>query len=145
MDKIGALERAEHVLKVVSPEYVGKVGRETIEMLTEELSKDEMALRAENDRLKRLCRYQYMTLGYYSTPYNYDTKNIAYHPETGQAASGIMCDGGHDARQASAVSRALGFDGDEICSWAGPGVKVLYGEELEAEYKQWLDKRLGKT
>lgn len=54
----------------------------------------------EIDNLRKAARYAYLTLGYYATPYNYDSKNIAYHPLTGKAASGIMFDGGSDAREA---------------------------------------------
>ena len=98
----------------------------------------------ENDHLKRLCRFQYLTLGYYGTHYNYDPKNIVYNPTSGEPASGVMSDGGHSARQAHFIARDLGFDGDDICSWPGPGVKSLWGEDLEAQYKKWFENRTGK-
>lgn len=112
-----------------------------IEHLENEIEK----LREENERLKKLCRIQFITLGYYGTHYNYDQKNIVYHPISGEPASGIMHDGGQDARQASAFARALGFTGDEISAWPGPGdIKLLYGDELEAEYAAWYENQTGK-
>lgn len=143
--KPGVIERAREMLKnVTMPEYFLKIGREQIEILIGELEKDETTLREENDKLKRLCRYQYMTLGYYGTHHNYDESKIVYHPMSGKAASGIMEDGGRDARQAQFVARDLGFTGDEICAWAGPGVKTLWGDELEAAYAEWFEKQTGK-
>lgn len=78
----------------------------------------------ENDRLKRLCRFQWMTLGYYSTPYNYDPKNIVIHPISGEVCSGILHDGGEQAREADEVMKKLGFTADEIRSWPGPKTVV---------------------
>jgi len=72
------------------------------------------------DKLKRLCRFQFLTLGYYATPYNYDDKNNIYHPITGEPASGIKVDGGQEAREANDLIEKLGFTKDEIRSWPGP-------------------------
>lgn len=143
--KPGVIERArEMVRNVTAPEYFLKIGQECIADLIGELEKDETALREENDKLKRLCRFQFMTLGYYGTHHNYDPKKIVYHPISGEAASGIMQDGGREARQAQFIARDLGFDGDEICAWPGPGVKSLWGDELESAYAAWFEKRTGK-
>jgi len=54
----------------------------------------------EVERLRKAVRYLYLTLGYYATDYNYDPKNICYHPLTGQPASGIMFDGPDQAKEA---------------------------------------------
>lgn len=119
-EKWHVIKEAENVLENVAPQYFFRIGRETILALIAALQKDEAALRSENDRLKRACRYMYLTLGYYGTPYNYDRKNWATHPLTGEIASGIMHDGGRDARDAHAAVHDLGFTQDEIGSWGGP-------------------------
>jgi len=54
----------------------------------------------EMANLRKAFRYMYLTLGYYGTPYNYDPDNVVYHPVSGQPASGILVDGGSDAREA---------------------------------------------
>ena len=74
------------------------------------------------DKLKRLCRFQFLTLGYYATEFNYDNKNTAYHPITGEITSGIMFDKGQQAKEAQKIAKELGFTGDEIRSWKGPKV-----------------------
>jgi len=75
------------------------------------------------DKLKRLCRYQFFTLGFYGTPYNYDDQYIAYHPIDGSPQSGIKHDGGGQAREAKRVMIELGFSPEEVSSWKGPFVK----------------------
>lgn len=95
-------------------------------------------LKAENDRLKRLCRFQAFTLGFYGTPYNYNDANIAYHPISGQAASGIKADGGNDARQCAGVALLLGFTHAEISSWPGPGIEIPYGDKVNELYLKYL-------
>jgi hypothetical protein len=66
----------------------------------------------ENERLKRLCRFQFLTLGFYRTKWNYNEGNTSY--------SGIMFDGGREATEANEMAKKLGFTADEICSWKGP-------------------------
>jgi len=119
-EKWHVIKEAENVLENVAPSYFFRIGRETILALIAALQKDETALRSENDRLKRACRYMYLTLGYYSTPYNYDPKNWVIHPISGERASGIMHDGGRDAKDAQAAVSDLGFTAEEISSWGGP-------------------------
>jgi len=107
---------AENVLENVASQYFYKIGKETILKLVGFLQRDENSLRSENDRLKKAARYMYLTLGYYGTPHNYDSKNWVNHPITGQLASGILADGGTDARQAHSVVKDL-FSQDEIDAW----------------------------
>lgn len=67
-------------------------------------------LEDENDKLKRIVRFMYLTLGYYGTLYNYDE---------GKWCGGVLQDRGHSARQASIVAK-MDFTAEEICSWPGP-------------------------
>jgi hypothetical protein len=78
-------------------------------------------LEKENDRLKRLCRYQFLTLGFYAAKYNYTEEAIVHHPITGEPEGGIMADGGEQARAAKKVREKLGFTTEEILAWPGPG------------------------
>jgi hypothetical protein len=59
----------------------------------------------EQEKKDYLFRFMYLTLGYYSTEYNYDSKNIVFHPITGEPCSGIMHDRGHDAKEAMDLVR----------------------------------------
>ena len=74
-------------------------------MSTEKLAPPRPALDIET--LLRIVRFQYLTLGYYGTPYNYDDKNIVHHPISGEPASGIKWDGGKDAREAGVFIKGL--------------------------------------
>lgn len=119
-EKWKVIDNARNVLENVAPEYFYQIGKETILSLVAALQKDDVALRSENDRLKRACRYMHITLGYYGTPYNYDAKNWVFHPMTGEKASGILHDGGKESLDAQAVVKSLGFSSEEIYSWGGP-------------------------
>lgn len=110
------IKDAEYMLENVAPQYFYAIGKKTVLLLMAALQKDETKLRAENDRLKKACRFMYLTLGYYGAPYNYDSKNWVSHPISGGLASGILSDGGSDARQASGVVKEL-FTQDEIDAW----------------------------
>lgn len=96
------------------------------------------ALIEENRKLKALCRYQYLTLGYYGTPFNYNEKNNVRHPITNEVASGIMHEGGHDARYAHKIAiLQLKFTAEEICSWGSVWESL---EQAQAFSKQhWSD------
>lgn len=98
------------------------------------------SLMEENRKLKALCRYQYLTLGYYATPFNYASKNITYHPLTGKAASGILHDAGHDARYAMKIAvELLGFTPKEICDeWGGVFHGLTDKEQREFSNKHWV-------
>lgn len=67
-------------------------------------------LEDENDQLKRIVRFMYLTLGYYGTLYNYDD---------GKWMGGVLQDRGHDARQATIIAKRS-FSAEVICSWPGP-------------------------
>ena len=92
-----------------------KVGR-----LEKALYEKQMFLESEQSRLslanfkvsllKRLCRFQFLTLGFYGTPYNYTTNVVC----------GIKQDQGEQAREAQKIATDLGFTGDEIRLWSGP-------------------------
>ena len=65
----------------------------------------------ENERLKRLVRFQFLTLGFYGTPSNYQ------HGER----SNIAEDGGHEAKECDELVEFLGFDKADICNkYSGP-------------------------
>jgi len=78
--------------------------------------KTKKQLHEENDKLRRLCRFQFFTLGHYGTQYNYDNP----HSE-----GGVMHDRGKMARESNALAFAMGFTRDEIDSWAGPRTEDL--------------------
>jgi len=70
--------------------------------------------KTELERYKYLCRFLYLTLGFYATEYNYDDKNIVYHPLTGEPASGIMFDRGRGAREAKEQCKNVGINKDDF-------------------------------
>lgn len=71
-------------------------------------------LEDENDKLKRMVRFMYLTLGYYGTVYNYDD---------GKWMGGVLQDRGQQARQATIIANK-DYKPEEICSWPAlrPGV-----------------------
>lgn len=91
-DEMAAIEHLEYLESL--PEY-GAVSL-PIDMARWQHS----LMAAEIERLRSLARYMYLTLGFYATPYNYDPQNVCTHPITGEPASGILFDGGDDAREA---------------------------------------------
>lgn len=119
------------------PECYCKVVTDKEAMATDQVSQHYMhdlamrevnKLRDENEKLKRLCRYQYLTLGFYGTRFNYQEK-IEF-PD-GSRENNITRDNGHDARQASILARRI-FNADEICGWPGPKEEELKGVWEEA-------------
>lgn len=63
---------------------------------------DDKELEQENNRLKRLVRFMYLTLGFYATEWNYKEGNTSY--------SGVMFDGGREANEAIELMDFLGFN-----------------------------------
>lgn len=89
-------------------------------------------LKNENERLKRLVRFQYLTLGFYKTKNNYEETRFCQ----------IVEDGGRRAEEASQVVADLGFTGDEIRSWNGPHTCSNCGNSLK--YKNIYPCECGK-
>jgi len=103
------------------------------------------ALEEENRKLKIVCRYQYLTLGFYSTPYNYRQK-IGY-PD-GSWKTNIMEDEGHDARVAGILTRRY-FPEETTAKdpWPGPEDDKMKGcwEEAKVYGQELCDRHnLGK-
>jgi hypothetical protein len=68
----------------------------------------------ELEKYKYLSRYLYLSLGYYATEYNYDSKNIVYHPITGKADSGIMAEGLERAKRAMEIINTIGIKKEDF-------------------------------
>lgn len=82
--------------------------------ITQEMERQILAsLTQENERLRRLVRFQFLTLGFYGTKYNYNQGEFA-------AQSGVILDGGGNAQEAMRIAEDLGFTANEITSWNGP-------------------------
>lgn len=57
------------------------------------------------DDMKKLIRFQYLTLGYYATEYNY--KELIYNPISGITQTGITEDNGFQAKKAIELAKQL--------------------------------------
>ena len=86
-------------------------------------------LKNENELLKRLVRFQFLTLGFYGTSYNYEHE-IQY-PD-GNWRLGIVEDGGKRAREADKLIDFLGFVRDDIRSWKSPKMCSNCGGALDS-------------
>lgn len=80
-------------------------------MTNEELLQTIEDQKAQMKKMKELIRFQYMTLGFYGTRYNYET--FIFNPFTKISELNIMVDGGFDAREAILKAKELGLTPDE--------------------------------
>jgi hypothetical protein len=95
------------------------------------------ALELENIKLRALVRYQYMTLGFYGTPYNYKEK-IGY-PD-GKWRTGIEFDAGHDARYANRIAtELLGYTSGEIMNWGSVFKSLEEAQEFSRKSREVSD------
>ena len=70
--------------------------------------------KSELDKYKYLCRFFYLTLGFYATEYNYSEKSRVTHPINGKSDIGVMWDKGRQANEALKVPDEIGINRDDF-------------------------------